>query len=91
MKDDDIGKDFTYTRVFCLRATSEPLSKIFSALFIYVSCFILVVKLDLLRIQVSPFSPIFSEGQEDDTLNFDGDIQITPFNLKEEQQEGSFR
>ena len=31
------------------------------------------------------------EGQEDDTLNFDGDIQITPFNLKEEQQEGSFR
>lgn len=30
------------------------------------------------------------EGQEDNTLNFDGDIQITPFNLKEEQQEGSF-
>ena len=30
------------------------------------------------------------EGQEDDTLAADGDIQITPFNLKEEQQEGSF-
>ncbi|XP_023347661.1 CD2 antigen cytoplasmic tail-binding protein 2 homolog, partial [Eurytemora carolleeae] len=30
------------------------------------------------------------EGQEDNTLNFDGDIQITPFNLKEEQQEGTF-
>eukprot|EP00092_Neocalanus_flemingeri_P048668 GFUD01055597.1.p1 GENE.GFUD01055597.1~~GFUD01055597.1.p1 ORF type:complete len:198 (+),score=80.71 GFUD01055597.1:67-594(+) len=30
------------------------------------------------------------EGQEDDTLGQDGDIKITPFNLKEEQQEGSF-
>ena len=30
------------------------------------------------------------EGQEDDTLRDDGDIKITPFNLKEEQQEGSF-
>lgn len=30
------------------------------------------------------------EGQEDNTVNFDGDIQITPFNLKEEQQEGAF-
>eukprot|EP00090_Calanus_glacialis_P047387 TRINITY_DN9819_c0_g1_i1.p1 TRINITY_DN9819_c0_g1~~TRINITY_DN9819_c0_g1_i1.p1 ORF type:complete len:361 (-),score=162.72 TRINITY_DN9819_c0_g1_i1:55-1083(-) len=30
------------------------------------------------------------EGQEDDTLADDGDIKITPFNLKEEQQEGSF-
>jgi len=30
------------------------------------------------------------EGQEDDTVTADGDIQITPFNLKEEQQEGSF-
>jgi len=30
------------------------------------------------------------EGQEDDTMNFDGDIKITPFNLKEEQEEGSF-
>ena len=30
-------------------------------------------------------------GQEDNTMNFDGDIKITPFNLKEEQEEGSFR
>jgi len=30
------------------------------------------------------------EGQEDNTMNFDGDIKITPFNLKEEQEEGSF-
>jgi len=30
------------------------------------------------------------EGQEEDTLANDGDIQITPFNLKEEQQEGTF-
>lgn len=30
------------------------------------------------------------EGQEDDTLDNDDGIKITPFNLKEEQQEGSF-
>ena len=30
------------------------------------------------------------EGQEDDTVAQDGEIKITPFNLKEEQQEGSF-
>lgn len=30
------------------------------------------------------------EGQEDDTVDNDDGIQITPFNLKEEQQEGSF-
>lgn len=30
------------------------------------------------------------EGQEDDTMNMDGDIKITPFNLKEEQEEGAF-
>merc|ERR1719319_48283 len=30
------------------------------------------------------------EGQEDDTVTLDGDIKITPFNLKEEQQEGTF-
>jgi CD2 antigen cytoplasmic tail-binding protein 2 len=30
------------------------------------------------------------EGQEDNTLDNDDGIQITPFNLKEEQQEGSF-
>jgi len=30
------------------------------------------------------------EGQEDNTMNMDGDIKITPFNLKEEQEEGSF-
>jgi len=30
------------------------------------------------------------EGQEDDTVDNDDGIKITPFNLKEEQQEGSF-
>jgi len=30
------------------------------------------------------------EGQEDDTVDADGEIKITPFNLKEEQEEGSF-
>ena len=30
------------------------------------------------------------EGQEEDTVAQDGEIKITPFNLKEEQQEGSF-
>jgi len=30
------------------------------------------------------------EGQEDDTVDNDEGIQITPFNLKEEQEEGSF-
>jgi len=30
------------------------------------------------------------DGQEDNTEMFDGDIPITPFNLKEEQQEGAF-
>ena len=30
------------------------------------------------------------EGQEDDTVTLDGDIKITPFNLKEERQEGEF-
>lgn len=30
------------------------------------------------------------EGQEDDTVTQEGDIKITPFNLKEEQQEGRF-
>lgn len=30
------------------------------------------------------------EGQEDNTVTADGEIQITPFNLKEEQEEGSF-
>ena len=30
------------------------------------------------------------EGQEDDTVMLDGDIKITPFNLKEERQEGEF-
>jgi len=30
------------------------------------------------------------EGQEESKIAFDGDIPITPFNLKEEQQEGSF-
>jgi len=30
------------------------------------------------------------EGQEETKVTFDGDIPITPFNLKEEQQEGTF-
>lgn len=30
------------------------------------------------------------EGQEEDTVTLDGDIKITPFNLKEEQEEGTF-
>ncbi|XP_078601360.1 CD2 antigen cytoplasmic tail-binding protein 2 homolog [Branchiostoma floridae x Branchiostoma japonicum] len=30
------------------------------------------------------------EGQEDDTIMFDGDIRVTPFNLKEEMEEGHF-
>jgi len=30
------------------------------------------------------------EGQEEDTVTLDGDIKITPFNLKEERQEGEF-
>jgi len=30
------------------------------------------------------------EGQEDETVDADGEIKITPFNLKEEQEEGSF-
>lgn len=30
------------------------------------------------------------EGQEDDTVAMDGEIKITPFNLKEERQEGEF-
>ena len=30
------------------------------------------------------------EGQEEDTVMLDGDIKITPFNLKEERQEGEF-
>ena len=30
------------------------------------------------------------EGQEDETVMLDGDIKITPFNLKEERQEGEF-
>ena len=30
------------------------------------------------------------EGQEEDTVTQEGDIKITPFNLKEEQQEGRF-
>jgi len=30
------------------------------------------------------------EGQEDNTMGQDGEITITPFNLKEEQQEGTF-
>ena len=28
------------------------------------------------------------EGQEDETVTLDGEIKITPFNLKEERQEG---
>ncbi|CAG2230311.1 CD2BP2 [Mytilus edulis] len=30
------------------------------------------------------------EGQEDGTMDFDGEIQITPFNMKEELEEGHF-
>ena len=30
------------------------------------------------------------DGQEADTIEADGEITITPFNLKEEQQEGTF-
>jgi len=30
------------------------------------------------------------EGQEDSTIDFDGDIKITPFNMKEELEEGHF-
>lgn len=30
------------------------------------------------------------EGQEDFTIEREGEIQITPFNLKEEQEEGHF-
>ncbi|CAL1290707.1 unnamed protein product [Larinioides sclopetarius] len=30
------------------------------------------------------------EGQEDGTIDFDGDIKITPFNMKEELEEGYF-
>ena len=30
------------------------------------------------------------EGQEDDTIEKDGEVKITPFNLKEEQEEGDF-
>jgi len=30
------------------------------------------------------------EGEEDDTITKDGDIQITPFNMKEEMNEGHF-
>jgi CD2 antigen cytoplasmic tail-binding protein 2 len=30
------------------------------------------------------------EGQEDDTIGNDGEVKITPFNLKEEQEEGQF-
>ena len=30
------------------------------------------------------------EGQEDETVTLDGEIKITPFNLKEERQEGEF-
>ncbi len=30
------------------------------------------------------------EGQEDDTIEKDGEVQITPFNLKEEREEGDF-
>lgn len=30
------------------------------------------------------------EGQEDATIEFDGDIKITPFNMKEELEEGHF-
>ena len=29
-------------------------------------------------------------GQEDDTIDFDEGIRITPFNMKEELQEGHF-
>ena len=28
------------------------------------------------------------EGQEDETIRFDGDIALTPFNLKDELEEG---
>ena len=31
-----------------------------------------------------------STGEEDDTITKDGDIQITPFNMKEEMTEGHF-
>ncbi|GAB6030158.1 CD2 antigen cytoplasmic tail-binding protein 2 [Chamberlinius hualienensis] len=30
------------------------------------------------------------EGQEDETIDYDGDIKITPFNIKEELEEGHF-
>merc|ERR1712004_235114 len=30
------------------------------------------------------------EGQEDETIVKDGEVKITPFNLKEEQEEGDF-
>lgn len=30
------------------------------------------------------------EGQEDDTIGRDGEVQITPFNLKEEREDGDF-
>ena len=30
------------------------------------------------------------EGQEDETIEKEGEIKITPFNLKEEQEEGHF-
>lgn len=29
-------------------------------------------------------------GQEDPTQEFDGEVQITPFNMKEEMEEGHF-
>lgn len=30
------------------------------------------------------------EGQEDGTLDFDGDIKITPFNMKDDEEDGHF-
>lgn len=35
-------------------------------------------------------SPCRVKGQEDDTIAFDGNITIMPFNMKEEMQTGHF-
>ena len=36
------------------------------------------------------FSRTFIPGQEDDTIDKDGEIKITPFNLREENEDGHF-
>lgn len=33
---------------------------------------------------------LFLTGQEEPTIDFDDDIQITPFNMRDEMEEGHF-